>query len=144
MHELTQDQFMRTAACVSEYKAKGFVQDEWRSSLNERLVSPTTVLPVVTPGAPEPNETQSTEPGDPVATKCATLEEKLVKDLNWTIITVRITHSQKWGTIWRADIAPPGDINDPSIWYRTACSEHSVVHRPLEMFDPSQSIPPLK
>lgn len=103
------------------------------------------VMPPMPPDAPDSTETVISGADDAIATRCAASAEAMREELKTTQLKVVVTRSPKWGTVWRQDSAfpihRPGDR--PNI-FRTVCSKDIEHIRPLEMFDPKASIPPLK
>ncbi len=67
----------------------------------------------------------------------------MAKSLHETILKVRITHSPRYGTIWRADTVSR-QIEGQRLVSRTICWKGMEVFRPLDMFDKSKSIPLLE
>jgi hypothetical protein len=62
------------------------------------------------------------------------------------VVRKLVSQNSKYGVVWRADMAAPGDVQAVSrliCWKIPGRSGYSLVDRPLEMFDPSASIPPL-
>ena len=102
-------------------------------------------LPPMPPDAPQADEVVVDDPNDSVVVNCAKYADAF-KRIE-TITKVVVTRSKKWGTIWRADVSATG--YNPPILSRIVCWNSgpgraiSVEHRPLEMFDPSKSIPRL-
>jgi hypothetical protein len=89
----------------------------------------------IAPGMPQPDEATITGENDPVAAACAS-EGALYNPQR-----VLVTRSPEWGTIWRADFTAVTD--GASSEWRFVCWSNGRLLRPLEMFDTSQSIPPL-
>jgi hypothetical protein len=100
-------------------------------------------IPPMPPDAPLKDEHIIDGKGDPVVARCARSERYLRERMHGKLLKVVITHSPKWGTIWRADTAWPLGDHYPPMIERTSCTERVQVERPLEMFDPKQSITPL-
>jgi hypothetical protein len=96
------------------------------------------------PSAPLADERVIDGKDDPVAADCASSETRLLKSSHAKVRKIVITRSPKWGTVWRADSAMPTDLDGQPMLWRTVCTEHLVVERPLVMLDPKASIPPLK
>jgi hypothetical protein len=92
-------------------------------------------LPPIPPGAPQQGEVTISGEDDPVAEACSS--EGVVHNPQ----RVLITHSREWGTIWRGDFV--ASTEGQPLWWRFVCWSNGRLLRPLEMFDPSQSIPPL-
>ena len=103
-------------------------------------------IPPMPPDAPQADEVVIDAPNDPVVVQCAKYADAF-KRIE-TVSKVVVTRSKQWGTIWRADVSATG--YNPPILSRIVCWNSgpgkaiSVEHRPLEMFDPTQSIPPLQ
>jgi hypothetical protein len=95
------------------------------------------------PAAPQQDETVIDGIDDAVAKACADRAGRITRDLNLTELRVVITKNQRWGTIWRADHSFPHAPNERPFLWRTVCWSDGTLERPLEMFDSSQSIPPL-
>ncbi len=95
------------------------------------------------PDAPGPDEKPISGASDAVAENCAKSQARMAKALHETILKIRITHSPRYGTIWRADTE-----SHPMAGYRfvsrAVCWKGMEVIRPLDMFDPSKSIPLLE
>ena len=106
----------------------------------EELILFVTNMP---PDAPQKDENVINGSNDDVARKCADMSAKLTTLLGAKTLRVIVTKSPRWGTVWRADTAHPLADGDPPMLMRTVCSKSFVLERPLEMFDPSKSIPPL-
>jgi len=95
------------------------------------------------PDAPEAGEELAAADIDPVATRCAAYADAVRERTGVKLLKVVITTSPRWGTVWRADSAFPGSPGAaPNLW-RTVCWDGGVLERPLQMFDPRQSIPAL-
>jgi hypothetical protein len=102
-------------------------------------------LPPMPPDAPQKDEVVIDGKGDAVVSRCATMAARMNKDLKLTQLTVIVTRSAKWGTIWRSDTAfPVQGPGDKPILSRTVCWKNGDLMRPLEMFDPKASIEPLR
>ena len=94
---------------------------------------------------PQKDEIAISGAGDSQATKCASYEAGMQRRLKLTLLKVVVTKSPGWGTIWRADTAfPIKKAGERPIVFRTTCWKGSIEERPLEMFDPKASIPPLR
>ena len=66
--------------------------------------------------------------------------------LRLRIVRKVISQNSRYGVVWRADVTMRGHRPIPSryiCWKDPERSGLNVVARPLEMFDPSQSVPPL-
>jgi hypothetical protein len=80
-----------------------------------------------------------------VAAHCEATQEAFAK-LGWKIVRKVVTQNAQYGVVWRANVTIPGYRNEPSritCWRRPGRGEYSTSDRPLEMFDPAESIPPL-
>lgn len=93
--------------------------------------------------APAPDETPLATPDDPVVLKCVKYAEMLDRGTGMRRVKVVVTRGPRWGTVWRADSVFPAQGAEPPVLWRTVCWNGGVLERPLEMFDPGQSIPPL-
>jgi hypothetical protein len=56
---------------------------------------------------PEADERIMSGKGDPVAIECASDDETMRHRVRGKLLKVVVTHSPKWGTIWRADVSVP-------------------------------------
>jgi hypothetical protein len=95
------------------------------------------------PDAPGPDEKIISGASDAVVETCAKSQARTAQALHETTLKVLITHSSRYGTIWRADTASP-PIDGQRFVSRTVCWRGMEVVRPLDMFDKSKSIPPLQ
>jgi hypothetical protein len=98
--------------------------------------------PPTPPKSPQSDETVIDGRHDPVAIKCSVRESKWAGQSCSPIacaqtLRVLVTHSNKWGTIWRADILVPADNHDPQMNWRAVCSKAGAVETP---FDASLSL----
>jgi hypothetical protein len=100
-------------------------------------------LPPLPADAPAPDETPLATPDDPVVLKCVKYADGLDQGTGRRRVKVVVTRSPRWGTVWRADSAFPAEGDAPPELWRSVCWTGGALERPLEMFDPSQSIPPL-
>lgn len=80
--------------------------------------------------APEPTERVLAGHEDAVTRKCAQSARFNALAFGSTIATVLVTTSERWGTIWRADIVDPETGTD-----RHYCTSNFNGSRPLEMED---------
>lgn len=124
---------------------------QWNRELG-RLQAEGVISPDGEPLEPPPSP--GTEPrltSDPsgLAAKCEAQSRKIAGQLGWRFVRSVVTQSEKWGVVWRADIAPEAD---EATWFRDSCwrAPHAKIDgpisfsaRPLQMFDASKSIPPL-
>jgi hypothetical protein len=63
------------------------------------------------------------------------------------IVRKVISQNPKYGVVWRADVAMPGDDSPQSrliCWKRPGHNDYSIISHPLVMFDRSQSVAPLE
>jgi hypothetical protein len=97
------------------------------------------------PAAPGIETRLSSDPSG-VAERCQADFAKL----GWKIIRSVVSRNTQYGVVWRADVALPGRPHNVS---RTICwrrpgqdgpGSYSFEDRPLEMFDPAQSVAPLE
>jgi hypothetical protein len=100
-------------------------------------------LPPMPADAPAADEAPLEAPGDPVVLKCVKFAEMMDKQTGTGRLKVVVTRSRRWGTVWRADSAFPGEAGGPPSLWRTVCWKSGVLERPLDMFDTRQNIPPL-
>jgi len=96
----------------------------------------------------EPPPTPGAEPrltADPtgVAAHCDQVQATFAKQ-GWTVVRKVVSQNPQYGVVWRADITIPG-AGEPSrvICWKTPGHGFFIVDRPLQMFDPTASIPPL-
>ena len=97
--------------------------------------------PPPTPGA----ETRLTTDPTGVADHCAATQQTMAK-LGWKIVRQVVSRNAQYGVVWRADITMPLNESEPFrviCWRRPGRADYSIIERPLELFDASQSIPPL-
>jgi hypothetical protein len=102
------------------------------------------VISDMPPDAPEGDEIVIHGESDKVAADCANQVRKMSASLGATIIKTVVTVNPRWGTIWRADVSHPLPDGYPPMLWREVCTGKFFVSRPLEMFDPSKSIPRLQ
>jgi hypothetical protein len=100
-------------------------------------------LPPMPPDAPAADEVVIDGTSDPVAAQCASFFDGMHKQTGDTTLRVVVTRSAKWGTVWRSDSSVPLDDGEPPMRWRNVCAKQQILTRPLEMFDPTQSIPTL-
>ena len=100
-------------------------------------------LPPMPGDAPQPDERVIDGKNDEVAARCANMSAQMNRGLGRKMLRVVVTTSAAWGTIWRADTSVPLGKGGDMRW-RTVCWKTGDLERPLEMFDPKESIPPLK
>jgi hypothetical protein len=80
-----------------------------------------------------------------VVAHCDIVGQSLEKR-GFKVVGKLVSRSSKYGVVWRADMAAPGDVQVLSrliCWKIPGRSDFSFLDRPLTMFDPSDSIPPL-
>jgi hypothetical protein len=97
--------------------------------------------PPPTPGT----EARLTADSTGVAAHCEAIQRTMAL-LGWKIVRRVVSQNAQYGVVWRADVTSPGDRSQPSrliCWRRPGRADYAIVDRPLEMFDPSASIPPL-
>jgi hypothetical protein len=80
-----------------------------------------------------------------VVDKCAAIGQKMATKLGWQVARTFVSKEEKWGVVWRADMAPP---DDPGSAMRDTCWGRSgggfgFFIQPLSMFDPQASVAPL-
>jgi len=93
------------------------------------------------PDAPASDEVQIVTLIDPNVKACVKSAEGIIRNVGATVVRAVITRSPRYGEVWRADSA----THEPSpILFRYVCSKARLLVRPLQMFDPKQSIPPLR
>jgi hypothetical protein len=100
-------------------------------------------LPPTPADAPAPDETPLETRDDPVVLRCEKHAQAMEQGTGRRRVKVVITQSPRWGTVWRVDSAFPAEGGAPPSLWRTVCWKSGVLERPLDMFDPSQSVPPL-
>jgi hypothetical protein len=80
-----------------------------------------------------------------VAARCEAMQQAYAK-FGWKIVREVVSQNAQYGVVWRADVTLPDYRREPSrviCWRRPGRADYSFVDRPLEMFDPAQSVPPL-
>jgi hypothetical protein len=77
---------------------------------------------------------------DKAVKRCIASQRRVVRKLKWRIVRTQKTASAAIGQIWRADVAT---VDRPPIVTRLVCTRAGGLSHPLEMFDPTESIPPL-
>jgi hypothetical protein len=90
-------------------------------------------------------ETRLTTDPTGVAAHCEAAQQTYAK-LGWKIVRNVVSQNARYGVVWRADVKMPGDGGEPwrvICWRMPGRADYSIVDRPLEMFDPSASVPPL-
>jgi len=98
----------------------------------------------------EPPPDPGTEPRlttDPtgVAAHCEAVQQTFAKS-GWKIVRRVVSRNAQFGVVWRADVAMPrygSELSRVICWRIPGRAGYSISVRPLEMFDPSASIPPL-
>jgi hypothetical protein len=100
--------------------------------------------PLGPPPSPGSETRLDTDPTGVVA-HCDLVGQAMEKR-GFKVVRKLVSQNSKYGVVWRADMAAPGDVQAVSrliCWKMPGGSGYSFVDRPLEMFDPSASIPPL-
>jgi hypothetical protein len=96
------------------------------------------------PPAPGTEVRLTTDPTGVVAHCDATLQTMAKRGLK--VIRKVVSQNFQYGVVWRADVAVAGDTSAPfrmTCWRIPGSAEFSLLLRPLRMFDPAASIPPL-
>ena len=90
-----------------------------------------------------PTGEQPDDHADPATVAiCAARARDMIETLlHGRIDRTLVTHSPRWGAVWRADFTVWVDGRSASERY--VCTQAGVLISPLEMFDPSQDIAPL-
>jgi hypothetical protein len=99
------------------------------------------VGPPLSPGT-EPRLT--TDPTG-VAAHCLMVQQQLAKR-GMKAVRQIMSQNAQYGVVWRADLAGPGDDSAAmrlTCWRIPKQAGYSIFLHPLQMFDPSQSVPPL-
>ncbi len=99
-----------------------------RSPVDPEALSPSP------PAEPQRDEIPFDGKGDKVAKGCADYEVGMAARLHMKIVTVRIAHNPRWGTVWRADTALRTGDHDPVLWWRTICTKTVIEERPFAVF----------
>ena len=76
-----------------------------------------------------------------VAAHCEALRQ-----FGWKIERKVVSRNPQYGVVWRADVTLFAFGGSPSrviCWKRPGRNDYSIIDRPLEMFDATQSVPPL-
>jgi len=101
-------------------------------------------LPPGPPMSPGMEARMTTDPTGVVA-HCLMVQQPLAKR-GLKIVHQLISRNAAYGVVWRADLAgPDGDAAEMRFvcWKIPGSVNYSFLAQPLQMFDPSQSIPPL-
>jgi hypothetical protein len=80
-----------------------------------------------------------------VVAHCDLLGQALEKR-GMKVVRKLVSQNSKYGVVWRADVSTPGEVQAVSrliCWKIPGGSGFSFIDHPLEMFDPSESVPPL-
>jgi hypothetical protein len=77
---------------------------------------------------------------DRILAKCEQWGRQAAGGGGFEITRVQIRHDAKWGILWRADVVSRRRYGGV---FRFVCTSKVSLIRPLQMFDPAQSIPPL-
>jgi hypothetical protein len=90
-----------------------------------------------------PTGEQPDDHADPATVaKCAAGARDMIETLlHGRIDRTLVTHSPRWGAVWRADFTVQMDGRSAS--QRYVCTQAGVLISPLEMFDPGQNLAPL-
>lgn len=90
-----------------------------------------------------PTGEQPDDHADPATVaKCAAGARDMIETLlHGSIERTLVTHSPRWGAVWRADFTV--QVDDQSASQRYVCAQAGVLISPLEMFDPGQNLAPL-
>jgi len=105
--------------------------------------------PLEPPGSPRTEPRLSSDPSGVVA-QCLASANPLTTKAGWTIERTVVSQNPQYGVVWRADVVTRDHPNIPS---RVICWRLSGERaggkvmfevRPLQMFDPSQSVGPLE
>jgi hypothetical protein len=100
--------------------------------------------PLGPPPSPGSEPRLDTDPTGVVA-HCDMVGQALEKR-GMKVVHKLVSQNSKYGVVWRADMTAPGDVQAVSrliCWKIPGRSDYSFIDRPLEMFDPSASVPPL-
>ncbi len=95
------------------------------------------------PAVPQRDEVVINGWKDAVALHCTEREQNVWNQLNLKPVRIVVTRAPKYGTVWRADVAFPGDAHEADLW-RSICWANGTAERPLERIDTGNSIPRLK
>ncbi len=85
-----------------------------------------------------------------VADHCQAMAKDMTAKYGWTFDPVVISRNPRWGVVWRADSVMP---ESPEYRFRRICWQiphpqggvkYMLEDRPLDMFDPTQSVGPLQ
>jgi len=118
--------------------------EEWKRAISagqaDGVLGPDEQLlgPPPAPGA----EARLTADPTGVASHC----EQMMAKVGWTIVRAVVSQNPQYGVVWRADLTMPGGGSEPSrmiCWKAPGRAGYSMISRPLTMFDPAESIPPL-
>jgi hypothetical protein len=96
------------------------------------------------PPAPGTERRLTTDPTGVVA-HCDTVQQAL-STRGMKFVRKVVSQNAQYGVVWRADVTTAGDSGAPfrmTCWKVPGSTGYSVFLSPLEMFDPSRSIPPL-
>lgn len=80
-----------------------------------------------------------------IAARCDDIGERFVANQPWKIIHKVVTRNPQVGVVWRADIEhEDGYISRQTCWMRPGRKGLMTSNRPLEMFDPTKTLGPLR
>jgi hypothetical protein len=85
-----------------------------------------------------------------VARQCDAAQRGMFAHVGWTIKTVVVSQSPKWGVVWRADVTTkqyPATLSRETCWSVSGPDGKPALRtswRPLEMFNPAETVGPLK
>ena len=119
---------------VSDQQAKGIL------GRNQEFLEP--------PASPGTEPRLATDPSGVVA-QCVTSANPLKGKAHWTIERTVVSQNPQYGVVWRADVVTRKYPHNPSrlvCWRLPGAGGDGKIMfevRPLEMFDPSQSVGPL-
>jgi hypothetical protein len=99
------------------------------------------------PGPPPSPGTEARLSADPsgVAAHCDLLQQSLEKR-GLKIVRKVVSQNAQYGVVWRADVQIAGEDHASSrliCWRRPGRADYSFIDQPLQMFDPTESVPPL-
>ena len=80
-----------------------------------------------------------------VAAHCQAVQQQFAKRGLKAVRQV-LSQNAQYGVVWRADLVGPdgdGAAMRLTCWRIPGRADYSILARPLQMFDPSESIPPL-
>jgi len=113
-----------------EHQASGGV------GADQQLVGP--------PPSPGTEARLATDPSG-VAAHCDALQQGLEKR-GLKIVRKVVSQNAQYGVVWRADVQIAGENHASSrliCWRRPGHADYSFIDQPLQMLDPTESVPPL-